>query len=214
MNKTEPTILFAVRHGETEWNLVGKQQGHLDSPLTETGVAQAEAVAEGLADRGVEIMYSSDLGRAMATAQVIASRLGMPVHADERLRERHLGSMQGMTKAEFQREAPDEFAAFDSGDPEYRFPGGESARQRYERCVLGTAELASRHPGQRVLVVAHGGVLSSYFYRATLTPLSEPRRFSIFNAAINCFTVADDTWRLDTWGDVAHLRGMSTLDDN
>jgi len=214
MAEMEPTILFAVRHGETEWNLTGKQQGHLDSPLTETGVAQANAAAEGLVGRGIEVMYSSDLGRAMRTAETIAVRLGLPVHSDERLRERHLGSMQGMTKAEFQRECPEEYAAFDSGDPEYQFPDGESARERYERCVLGTAELASRHPGQTILVVAHGGVVSSFFYRAMGTPLSEPRRFSLFNAAINSFTIAGDAWRLDTWGDIAHLGGMTTLDDN
>ena len=159
----EPTILFSVRHGETEWNLVGRQQGHLDSPLTEAGVAQANALAEGLSTRGIEVMYSSDLGRAMRTAEIIAARLALPVRADERLRERHLGSMQGMTKAEFQRENPNEFAAFDSGDPDYQLPGGESARQRYERCVLCGAELASRHPGQRILVVVHGGVLSLKF---------------------------------------------------
>ena len=214
MAAIKPTTLFAVRHGETEWNLSGKQQGHLDSPLTEAGVTQATAVAEGLVGRGIEAMYSSDLGRALRTAEIIAERLELPVHLDEGLRERHLGSMQGMTKGEFQRECPEECAAFETGDPEYQFPGGESARERYERCVRGATELALRHPGQCILVVAHGGVLSSFFYRAMQMPLSEPRRFSNVNAAISSFTVAGDSWRLDTWGDIAHLRGMGTRDDN
>ena len=166
MSDAKPTLLFAVRHGETEWNLTGKQQGHLDSPLTPTGVQQACALGAGLAGRGIEVIYSSDLGRAMQTAQIIAARLALPVHPDERLRERHLGTMQGLTKTVFRNTHPAEYAAFDSGDPEYRFPGGESARERYERSVLCGTDLAIRHPGQRVLIVAHGGVLSSFFYRA------------------------------------------------
>ena len=62
MRELDPTILFVVRHGETEWNLTGKQQGHLDSPLTDRGMRQARALAEGLAGRGIGLIYSSDLG--------------------------------------------------------------------------------------------------------------------------------------------------------
>ena len=210
----EPTTLFAVRHGETEWNVVGKQQGHLDSPLTQSGITQAHALADGLHGKGIEVVYSSDLGRALQTAQIIAARLDLDVDLDPRLRERHLGSMQGLTKDEFRQQYPDEWAAFDSGDPDYCFPGGESARQRYERSVACVEELAQRNPGRKLLVVAHGGVLNGLFYKAIEIPLSDPRRFSLFNAAINRFSVCGDSWHLDTWGEIAHLRGMPTLDDN
>jgi probable phosphoglycerate mutase len=91
MNGTGTTLVFAVRHGETEWNLTGRQQGHLDSRLTERGVQQAHALARGLAGRGIEFVFSSDLGRASATADIIGARLGLPVQTDERLRERHVG---------------------------------------------------------------------------------------------------------------------------
>ena len=133
---------------------------------------------------------------------------------DERLRERHLGSLQGLTKEEFRRQYPDEWARFDSGDPDYCFPGGESARQRYERTVTCVEELAQRHRGHTVLVMAHGGVLNGLFCKAIGIPLSEPRRFSLFNAAITRFSITGDAWRLDSWGDIAHLGGMPALDDN
>jgi len=206
--------MFAVRHGETEWNLVGKQQGHLDSPLTEAGIKQAHWLAAGLQGRGIEVLYSSDLGRAVQTAEIIGAALGLEVNIDQRLCERHLGAMQGMTKREFRAQFPKESARFETGDPDYVLPGGESARQRYERCVDACTDLVARHPGGHVLMVAHGGVLSSLFYRALGIDLTEPRRFSLFNAAINRFSVHGGQWRLDTWGDTSHLKGVTTLDDN
>lgn len=214
MSENETTILFVVRHGETEWNLIGKQQGHLNSPLTESGIKQAHALAAGLTDMGIKILYSSDLGRAVQTAEIIGACLGLGVTIDQRLRERHLGSLQGLTMREFHEQFPEEFAAHTSGDPDYILPGGESARQRFERCVACCVELAARHAGQRVLVVTHGGVLMSLFYHALGIPLTDPRRFSLFNAAINRFTICGDSWRLETWGDISHLREMTALDDN
>jgi len=201
-----------VRHGETEWNLTGTQQGHLDSPLTEWGVRQAEALAKGLAGRGIEFIYSSDLGRALRTAEIIGVRLGLRVQTDERLRERHLGALQGITKEEFRRRYPEECARFDSHDPDHCLPGGESARERYERSIACAEDLAGRHSGSTVLLVTHGGILSSFFYKSVGIPLRMPRGFSLFNAAINRFSISGSTWRLDTWGDLSHLGGMSVLD--
>jgi 2,3-bisphosphoglycerate-dependent phosphoglycerate mutase len=214
MTNNCPALIFVVRHGETEWNLIGKQQGHDDSPLTERGIQQANALAEGLVGRGIEFVYSSDLGRAMKTAEIIGSKLELPVHTDKRLRERHLGSLQGFTKDEFQCRYPDEWTKFYSGDPDYCFPEGESARQRYKRTVCCIEDIANLHLEQTILIVAHGGVLNGLFYRAIGIPLSEPRRFSLFNAAINSFSVCGDSWQLDTWGEIAHLKGIETLDDN
>ena len=75
-------------------------------------------------------------------------------------------------------------------------------------------ELTQQHAGRRVLVVTHGGVLCSLFYRAVGLLLSEPRRFSLFNGAINRLLISGEVWRVDTWGDVVHLGGMTTLDDD
>ena len=101
MMRKSGTIVFVVRHGETEWNLIGKQQGHLDSPLTETGVRQARRLADGLVGRGIDSIFASDLGRAAETAKIISSKLRISIKTDLRLRERHLGLMQGLTKDEF-----------------------------------------------------------------------------------------------------------------
>lgn len=214
MTEDKTTPICIVRHGETEWNPMGKQQGHMDSTLTERGIQQAHALAEGLVDRGIELIFSSDLGRASTTADIIGKKLRLSVMTDARLRERHLGSLQGLTKLEWQQQYPDEWTAFDSGDPDYCFPGGESAQQRYDRTVGGVQNLAKQHQCNSILVVAHGGVLNGMFHKVTGIPLSRARCFSLFNATINSFTVYDGTWRLDSWGETIHLKGMVTLDDN
>jgi broad specificity phosphatase PhoE len=214
MIENEATLVYVVRHGETEWNLNGKQQGHLDSPLTARGIRQALALAEGLFNRGIKHIFSSDLGRASTTAEIIGKKLGLPVHTDTLLRERNLGSLQGSTKNEWRQQYPDEWAAFDSGDPDYCFPGGESARQRYKRTTDCIENLAEHYRGSCFLVVAHGGVLNGLFYKTIGIPLSDTRRFSLFNAAINSFTVTNGLWHVNTWGETAHLKELKTLDDN
>jgi probable phosphoglycerate mutase len=213
MNDSKTTTIIVVRHGETEWNRCGRQQGHLDSPLTDLGVRQAKAIAAGLADREIHALYSSDLGRALQTARIIGQRLSLDVVTDSRLCERRLGALQGLTRKEFADRYPEQAAAFSSGNPDYALPGGESARQQYHRVVECVQELATRHPGQGIAIVTHGGVLKSLFHQAINLPLGGLRRFSLFNASINTFSVNDGHWRLDTWGDIYHLKGIDTLDD-
>jgi probable phosphoglycerate mutase len=200
------TTVIAVRHGETEWNRIGRHQGHLDSPLTQRGTQQARAMAEALSGMAIQAVYSSDLGRARQTAEIIAARLPSRVHYDERLRERNYGILEGLTLSEFREK-------YASGDPEYKVPEGESLRQKYLRNVECVEDLARTHAGTALLVVAHGGVLDSFFRKAVQLPLEIHRSFSVFNGAVNVFSVAGSVWRLETWGDVSHLRAMPTLDD-
>jgi probable phosphoglycerate mutase len=213
MGERAITTLFVVRHGETLWNRDGRQQGQLDGELSPLGVRQAEALARGLAAERLDALYSSGLGRAVQTADVIGRELGLQVRTDARLRERHLGMLQGMTMSDFEREHPDEFARFRSDDADYVVPGGESVRQRHERHVAAATELARRHAGGRVAVVAHGGVLNSLIRHTLGLPMAGPRRYSLYNASINVFSVAQAEWRLLRWGDTHHLEGLDTLDD-
>ncbi len=213
MDATGACELVAIRHGETVWNTQGIQQGQLNSDLTDLGRAQARALADKLTDEQFDGLYSSDLGRALETAQVIADRVELNVETDLRLRERNLGILQGISLRQFEQEHSAEYARFRSGDPDYVIPSGESARQRHERCVACTTELAGRHAGRRILIVTHGGILDSFFRHALELPLTVPRRFSLFNGSINSFTVTDGQWRLKSWGHIEHLEDLGTMDD-
>ncbi|MBN1347506.1 MAG: histidine phosphatase family protein [Phycisphaerae bacterium] len=213
MNPSDTAHFAVIRHGETVWNTTGLQQGQLDGELNELGVRQAQAVGRALSNDRFDALYSSDLNRAVQTAEIIATMIGLEVVTDARLRERHLGCIQGVTLAELQREHPDLYARFRSDDADHAPPGGESSRRVYERCVTCTAELADRHAGQSVVIVTHGGILDRLLRRTLDLPIKGPRNHSLYNASINRFAIGHGKWRLEQWGLTEHLRELGTIDD-
>lgn len=145
------TTILLVRHGETDWNLQRRVQGHADRPLNETGIAQARALAEQLADEPIDAVYSSDLARAHDTARLVADAHGLPVETLPELRERDFGTWEGLTDDEVYERLP-EARTSSWGDAE--------ATDELEARILTTIRrIASQHPGERVLVVTHGGPL-------------------------------------------------------
>src|SRR5215813_9910507 len=105
----ERTQLIIVRHGETEWNIRGIRQGNLDSALTAKGIIQAKALAQRLVRESFTTLYSSDLGRAVQTAQEISNVTGHSIITDPHLRERHLGIFQGLSGEGIKAKHPDEY---------------------------------------------------------------------------------------------------------
>ena len=208
----DATHFIVVRHGETHWNTEGRRQGHLDSSLTEKGRAQAEALSERFTADSCTAIYSSDLGRAFDTATIIAKKTGHEVIADERLRERNLGIFQGLDGDEIRARYPREYEEHRNGGADHAVPSGESFRAQTKRNLLCLEELAGRHAGEIIMVVAHGGVLSALFRHTLAIPLDAPRRFSFKNASINVFKFQDGVWGLETWGDVTHLQQLGALD--
>jgi probable phosphoglycerate mutase len=199
------TQVIIVRHGETEWNLRFVRQGHLDSPLTARGLAQAKALAERLSLERFSKLYSSDLGRAVQTAQVIADVTGHEILMDARLRERHLGIFQGLSGEQIRERFPQEYHFHRTLGPTYVIPDGESVEQQVARNIAYLTELAEKHVGETIVVVTHGGVLSGLFRHTFSIPFTAPRRFEFTNAGLNTFFYEQGNWFLQTWGDVSHL---------
>jgi 2,3-bisphosphoglycerate-dependent phosphoglycerate mutase/probable phosphoglycerate mutase len=154
--------LVLLRHGQTDHNVEGRMQGHLDSLLTEAGRAQAAAVAPSIAALGPDRLISSDLRRAFDTAQVVAAASGLDVKVDPRLRETHLGEWQGLTVGEVEQTWPGAIAEWRS-DPGWAPPGGESRIQVVRRSRPVIDELDEEYadnPEGIVVVVAHGGMIA------------------------------------------------------
>jgi probable phosphoglycerate mutase len=212
MDSPVQTSFIVVRHGETEWNSEGRFQGHLNSVLSTEGLAQAQALAARLARERFDLLLSSDLGRTLQTASVIAMRTGHEIIVEPRMRERNMGIFQGLTPAEVEARYPREYARFTARDPDFAIPGGESTRQLLERCVACYTELAERHAGLTVVTVTHGGVLAVLYRHVKRMPLDAPRDFSVSNTGINRLIHRNGEWDLHTWGDVGHLQD-SGVDD-
>src|SRR5262249_11463385 len=126
--------LLIIRHGESEWNLARRWQGWHDAPLTELGERQARHRAEALADSGLApaVVFTSGLGRARRTAEIIGARLGAPVRVDEGFRERGGGEFEGHTSEEIDGLWPGVREAWARGDIHCP-PGGETDDVVFER---------------------------------------------------------------------------------
>ncbi len=173
------TDLVLVRHGETDWNRAGRVQGRTDIPLNETGREQARATAERLTGTAFDAVAASPLSRAAETARIIADGLGLgDVELVDELVERNYGDAEGMTDTEL----------------DARFGGNlgaqESRQETVDRVKPALLELARRHPGQRVLVVSHGGVIGSLVRDTTRWAWPE-RGERIENGSDHVFRVVD-----------------------
>jgi 2,3-bisphosphoglycerate-dependent phosphoglycerate mutase/probable phosphoglycerate mutase len=155
--------LVLVRHGQTDWNVEGRMQGHFDSQLTATGLAQARRAAPELARFAPARLISSDLNRAARTAEEVGTACGLPVKLDARLRETDLGRWQGLTADEVEETWPGAIATWRS-DPTWAPPGGESRVDVAARATPLVAELDAEfadEPGATVLICAHGGLITA-----------------------------------------------------
>ena len=157
--------VYLARHGQTAYNLERRFQGQLEVPLDETGLAQAEDLAERASTYDFVALWSSTLLRARETAEIVSERISLDVKHDARLMETDAGDWTDRTFAEIQKESPELFAGFINGDPGFAFPGGESFAAQGQRIALALAEV-EKGP-LPALVVCHGVVIRiAIFQRA------------------------------------------------
>lgn len=147
-----------ARHGETVSNVEGRWQGQSDSPLTERGLAQARELARALVDEPLAAVYSSDLGRAMATAREVAAPHGLEVRPDQRLREIDVGRWTGLGLAAIEQEFPGQLQRWATQPGDMRLPDGEQIAETQARALAFFAECMPTHVGQSVAVIGHGAI--------------------------------------------------------
>jgi probable phosphoglycerate mutase len=150
------TILLA-RHGETDDNIEPiRIQGRRDTPLNDTGRAQAAELAERVAGEGIASLWSSRLSRARETAEIVGARLDLEPVIDDRLAEGDRGELEGRYWRDVAREDPELYAAWRRAGETFRFPGGESLREQMDRTLAALSDVRAAGP-LPALVVAHGG---------------------------------------------------------
>jgi probable phosphoglycerate mutase len=207
------TRVLAIRHGETEWNVDNRIQGQLNIPLNETGRWQAHRLALALAEEAIDAVYSSDLLRALETAQAVSAGSGRSIVTDTGLRERGFGEFEGLTFKEVEQRWPEQSERWRKRDPEFGPEGGEMLRDFYARCVATATRLAAAHPGETIALVAHGGVMDCLYRAASRVALDAPRSWQLGNASINRLLYTPQGFTLVGWSDTYHLEDNS-LDES
>lgn len=206
------TRIVLIRHGETLWNRAGRIQGHTDIALSPLGLAQAERLAEALADEPLAALYASDLSRAHQTAQALARRLDLPVRLDAGLRERAFGRFEGLDWEQISRAHPEDAERWRRREPDFAVGGGESLNQFSARALAAVRRAAAAHPGAVVAIVTHGGVLDCLYRAATRLALDAPRNWQLGNASLNRLLATADGFTLVGWNDDHHLAGLTDGD--
>lgn len=212
--------LVMLRHGQTEFNAGNRMQGQLDTELSDLGRDQAVAAAEVLAKRQPLLIVSSDLRRALDTAETLGERSGLPVEVDTRLRETHLGDWQGLTHIEVDAAAPGARIAW-RNDATWAPHGGESRVDVAARgmpliaeLVAGQSEWGADEPERPVVLVAHGGLIAGLTAALLALPVENwPALGGMGNASwVQLSGHGDDDaefddirWRLDVWNASAQV---------
>ncbi len=188
------TTIFLARHGESDWNVEKRFQGHSDRPLTNRGREQAHALADLVASEEIDAVYTSPLSRARETAEIVAVRAGLEPIALPELREVDTGSWSGLSRVDVEARFPEGFARWRSGGSGWE--DGETYEEMAERVIGALRTIAEDHPDGRVLVISHGGPIRAIHAAAEGVAIDDYRRLKPVEPNARLSTVAVENGRV------------------
>lgn len=200
------TRLYLIRHGQSTWNAERRFQGLADPPLDDVGREQARRLAARLQGNGTAMvaLYTSPFRRARETAEIIGEALGLPAVPDDRLKERDVGALMGLTWAQIEERYPDVVRRWTEADESLEIPGEEDVKLFRARVSAVFDEIVTRHGDEPVGVVSHGGTLGTYLNHL----IGLPSRFSPFrfgNTSLSIVDVDPVRPRIVLLNDTGHL---------
>ena len=191
-------LLFLFRHGETDWNREGRLQGHTDTPLNATGLAQAEALTARLRPHRLDAVVSSDLARAWTTARIVAEGLGVPLIREPGLREANIGEAGGLFWPEVKSRFGETLTERWFTDDDAAFPGGETGFETRTRGLATLRRFVAAQPYRRIGVSTHGAMVRQLMKHALPpgSPLAKTRNTVLY--ILSYEAVADRLALLDS----------------
>ena len=197
---------YLLRHGETEWNKLGKFQGWTDITLDERGLSQARDSARAALLWDHSVIYSSTLTRTVQVAEEIRKLTGAPVVSDPGLRELGLGDLEGVSGAEMRADWPEVYSAWRADPANVQMPNGESVTQLQERAWAAIQEIEKAHAGTPgVVVVSHNFAIRTIVCAILEIPLSNFHRMSMGLGSLSTFDSDENGRRLVTYNCNSHL---------
>src|SRR5687768_15344196 len=211
---TERTF-YLIRHGQTDWNVIYRWQGHTDIPLNDTGREQARRLAKHLAGVPIDRAISSDSTRAYETARLALGGRDLPVTTDPAWREFHAGILEGKTWTEIQADHADCVTGMNTDFYGYVFPGGESRGASQTRALAAFRKLLDDGQGEHVMVVSHGMtlrvVLAGLFPDIIKHPMTDIHR--VENTCLSIIRQTADGLSLVQLADATHLEQEAAAAD-
>ncbi len=198
--------IVLIRPGETDWNRLGRWQGWVSTPLNELGVRQSRALAHFLRHIGMGALYTSDLRRALQTADCLAEQLSFRPIPDQRLRERGIGLWQGLTLAEMRAWYPDDYAAMLADPDGFRVPGGESRSDVRARVMAAVNDILASALNETVGILSHTTAIKILL--GDLIANYDPLDVDIDNTSVTTIRRKDGDWELVAVDDLMHLEGL------
>ncbi len=210
------TRLFLVRHGQSDGNAEGRFGGHSPTPLSALGEQQAELTARALAKQKIHAIYSSDLYRAIQTAEPLAKILDLPIIATAAFRERKVGVLEGLTFDESKAAHPKDYYALVNRNIHHVITGGESYRQLLKRAAPELHEVLRAHHGENIVIFSHTGAicfLTLYLIGAINRYTKTTPWLVTSNCGINRFEIRSRTnIRVHAFNDTRHLQQITGND--
>lgn len=199
------TRIIFVRHGQTIWNNLGKYQGHTDIPLSTVGIIQAQKTAQRLAKENIVAIYSSDLMRARQTAEIIGSKHNLAINYSKGLREINFGHWEGKTYQEIEKEDPQLLQQWIEDPEKLKIPDGETFSELRDRAFRVINDILAKHDQETVLVVAHGGTISTILCKVLGMDLKNMWQIKQSNSAISIIEFYDKKGIVTSFNDTYHL---------
>lgn len=186
------TTVLLIRHGETEWNTLGKFQGCTDIALSEEGIKQAQLLKDRL-NGEFDYIYASPLSRAFETANIIASVTDKKVAVANEIREINFGEWEGLTVNEISENYPEKFKIWRTDKVESKICGGDlsilNAANRAKKCILN---IINDHKGKKIVIVAHGGIIKAALIGLLEWDMTMYHKMALGNTCINTLTFDND----------------------
>lgn len=190
------TTICIVRHGETDWNKMGKLQGQTDTPLNAAGIQQAKECGQFLKNEQWDLIISSSLQRAKRTAEIINEQIGSPLIVMDEFKERYFGDAEGMTKEERKQLFPDGC-----------YPNQEEREAVYERVQEGLQKIHALVPNGKVILVSHGAVINAILYLLSDGELGSGI-ILLHNGSMTNIQYDGEKWQILNYNQVAHLSSV------
>ena len=200
--------IYLIRHGQSEWNVLNKIQGQVNTELTELGRNQGQAIGDRLMNSNIDVVYSSDLNRALDTAKIIAKKINKPLVISESLREINFGVWEGLTGRELRIDYKEEQETWRNRPEEVALPGAESLEVLSERVMKWMNSILKENCGKDIAIVSHSATLKIMLLGLLDMPLTHYKNFTFSNVGLSIVELRNYNNVLINLNDISHLEGL------